>query len=303
MEIVPLNTENLQGFISYCDKHRSEIDESFLSDEDLKNFQSNEENPTYIVTGPNGKIRATASLIIDDYYRRGKKGRFRIFHSEIDDITIYNILLEAVLKHTRGLEQVFLFIPWGNKSLIHWIKRLNFTAERHSFLLVRNELLLPEITLPEDYTIRAFQADVDEQVWCKIRNAAFANLQGSETPITPEMVKKMIASEDYLEGGMMILSHLGQPVGVIRGSHEEYEEEPIMNIGPIAIIPEYQGKGLGRALLRVALHFAKEKNYRRTILSVNGENEKAIALYVQEGFKQVEAVTCYKYTLNKNNLS
>ena len=297
MKIGALKKENLEDFISYCKKHRSEIDESFLSEEDLKDFQSNDENPTYIVTDPAGKIKAAASLIINDYYRSGKKGRFRIFHSEIDNIVIYNMLFKAVLQHTEELEQVFLFIPLVNKSLIQFMEQLNFTAERHAFLLVRDELQLPEIKLPENYTIRAFQPEIDELVWCQIRNAAFANLQGSETPITPEMVTKMVASKDYIEDGMMILSHLDQPVGVVRGSDEEYEGEPIMNIGPLAILPEYQGKGLGRVLLRAALYFAKEKNYRRTILSVNGENEKAIAIYIQEGFKQAEAVTCYKYTL------
>jgi mycothiol synthase len=40
-----------------------------------------------------------------------------------------------------------------------------------------------------------------------------------------------------------------------------------------------------------------EKGYKRTILSVNGENERAQALYIQEGFKQVEAVVCYQYFL------
>lgn len=68
-----------------------------------------------------------------------------------------------------------------------------------------------------------------------------------------------------------------------------------MNIGPLAIIPEYQGQGLGRLLLRASLQFAKEKGYHKTILSVNGENERAQALYVNEGFRQVEGVACYEY--------
>ena len=75
-----------------------------------------------------------------------------------------------------------------------------------------------------------------------------------------------------------------------------------MNIGPLAIIPEYQGKGLGRILLRTILNFAKDKNYKRTILCVNAENERAKALYIQEGFKQVEGVVCYKYDLIRKQL-
>jgi ribosomal protein S18 acetylase RimI-like enzyme len=35
-------------------------------------------------------------------------------------------------------------------------------------------------------------------------------------------------------------------------------------------------------------------DFKRTILSVNGENDRAQALYMQEGFKQVEAVVCYQ---------
>jgi mycothiol synthase len=81
------------------------------------------------------------------------------------------------------------------------------------------------------------------------------------------------------------------------GNSDEYEGSPIVNIGPLAIIPEYQGRGLGRALLRASLSFAKEKGYSRTILCVNAENERAKALYLDEGFKQVEAVTCYRFDL------
>ncbi|MNW68105.1 ribosomal-protein-alanine N-acetyltransferase [compost metagenome] len=70
-----------------------------------------------------------------------------------------------------------------------------------------------------------------------------------------------------------------------------------MNIGPLALLPEYQGKGLGRVLLRAALHLSKNKGYNRSILCVNAENERAQALYTGEGFKQVEAAACYKYDL------
>jgi GNAT superfamily N-acetyltransferase len=45
---------------------------------------------------------------------------------------------------------------------------------------------------------------------------------------------------------------------------------------------------LGRSLLRAVLLFAKDKGYKAAILCVNAENERAKALYIQEGFKQVE---------------
>jgi mycothiol synthase len=297
MRIDELGAERVADFIDYCRKHRLEVDDSFLYEQDLQDFEPSEENPTYIITNQTGEIVATASLMIDDYHKRGKRARFRIFHSKIEDAKYYQLLLEAIIKKTEAIDKVFLFVPMENKNLIRFIEGLEFTVERYSFLLVRTEQDVPTYSLPEGYEIRPFRPGHDEEIWCQVRNAGFASLQGSETPVTPEMVTKMTEEQDYLKGGMMILFHRDLPVGVIRGSDDEYENSPIMNIGPIAIIPEYQGRGLGRSLLRASLRFAKEQSYKKTVLCVNGDNEHAKALYVQEGFKQVEAVACYHYFL------
>lgn len=297
MKIEVLKNERMADFVDYCKRHRSEIDDSFLYDEDLRDFEANHENPTYIATDEKGVIVAVASLIVDDYNRRGKKGRFRIFHSEIENIECCKELLLAILGHVEGLNKLNVFVPVVNKKLMEIVEALSFEVERYSFLLVRGDAEVPALNLPVDYEIRAFRAGVDEGTWCEVRNAGFAKLQGSETPATPEMIAKMILSEDNIEGGMMIMYHKERAVGVVRGERDEYEDSPIMNIGPLAIIPEYQGKGLGRILLRASMQLAKEKGYDRTVLCVNGENERAKALYIQEGFKQVEAVICYKYSL------
>lgn len=299
MKIEELKPERVQDFIAYCKKHIIEVDDSFLYDEDLKSFMPNEDNPTYIAVDENGNIKAAASLMIDEYHKRGKKARFRILHSEIEKDFCYDMLLKSILKHTEALEKIFVFLPATNEKLIEQIKSLNFKLERYTFLLVREDLEIPEFTLPKDYEIRSFRQDHDEETWCIVRNAAFAKLQGSETPITKEMVRKMISGNDYLEGGLMILYHKEKPIGVVRGASDDYEDAPIMNIGPVAIIPEYQGKGLGRCLLRAVIKFAKDNSYNRTILCVNAENERAKSLYLKEGFKQVESVACYNYNLRK----
>ncbi|MBE4910675.1 GNAT family N-acetyltransferase [Bacillus luteolus] len=297
MKIEALGSERIADFVAYCKKHKHEVDESFLYDDDLRDFKPDEENPTYIVVNSENNIIATVSLIVDEYNKRGKKARFRIFHSEINDLEIYQRLMEAIIKHTEGLEKVFIFVPMINENLEECIKGLNFSVERYSYLLVREDLDVPEIGLQEGYELRSFEEGKDENIWCEVRNASFATLKGSETPVTPEMVSKMLASDEYIKGGLMILFHGNMPVGVIRGSDDEFEDAPIMNIGPIAVIPEYQGNGLGRTLLRAMLRFAKEKSYKRTYLCVNADNERAKALYLQEGFQQVEAVTCYHYDL------
>lgn len=300
MKVEALTNGHFGEFLAYCKKHRRELDDSFLYDEDLQSFRVGVENPTYVLTDSSGEIKGVASLILDDYHLRGKRARIRILHLELNDAQYYKQLFEEILKHTNSLDHVFLFVPLLNQKMQDVMEQLKFNVERYTFLLVRGDLEVQEPTVPEGFEIRSFRPGVDEDAWCTVRNAAFSTLKGSETPITPEMVAKMPTESDYLDGGMMILYEYDQPVGVVRGAEDEYEGSAIMNIGPLAILPEYQGKGLGRALLRASIKFSKEKGYKRCVLCVNADNEQAKALYLQEGFEETEGVVCYRYELGEN---
>ncbi|WFR55664.1 GNAT family N-acetyltransferase [Anaerocolumna sp. AGMB13025] len=296
MRAEKLNRDEKGDFITYCKKHRSEIDDSFLYDNDLEKFEPDEDNPTFVIK-ENGVIVAVVSLVMDDYHRSGKNGRFRIFHSEKQDINLYSILLEEILKYTKGLNKVFSFVPFVNKELSGIMENLQFKAERYVFLLMKEIKERPQITFPEGFYVRTFESGKDEIEWCKIRNTAFLSLKGNSTPITPDMITKQLSKPDYLEGGFMFLMHEDKPVGIIRGAKDEYEGEPAIYIGPIAILPEYQGKGLGRQLLRTMLEYADKLKYKKTVLCVNAENDKAKELYLKEGFVQVEGVASYEYHL------
>jgi mycothiol synthase len=296
MRLEALQMDRLEEFVAFCKKHKSKVDESFLYDDELQSLQPNEENPTYVVLNERNEMIAAASLIMDEYNRRGKKARFRIFFSEVDAVEIYKSLLESFQKYKMELEKLFIFVPLVNGTLMSIMEALQFELERYTYLLIREAIPVSSFSLPDGYTMRPFQYG-DEEAWATVRNAAFAQLKGSETPITPEMVTKMTQRKDYLEGGMILLFHNDQLVGVVRGTDDEYEDAPIMNIGPVAVLPEYQGKGLGRILLRASLQYAADHHFKRTILCVNGENERAQALYIQEGFKQVEGVACYNFYL------
>jgi mycothiol synthase len=60
MKVAILKNDRIKDFVGYCKKHKMEIDDSFLYDEDLKNFEPNAENPTCIVTDQQGNVVATA---------------------------------------------------------------------------------------------------------------------------------------------------------------------------------------------------------------------------------------------------
>ncbi|AIQ46458.1 hypothetical protein R70723_11675 [Paenibacillus sp. FSL R7-0273] len=297
MKIAALEQESFDEFLGYCRRHRSQLDDSFLIDEELAEFRLNEENPTYIAVDPQGRIAGAASLMLNDYSRRGRKARLRILHAEEEEPVVYRELLQAVLRHAAGMDKLNIFAPVMNKAEANKLAGAGFTVERYTYVLERDIKELPDIGQPEQYELRAFKPGADEEVWSEVRNAGFARLQGSETPVTPEMVKAMTAEADYIGGGMLLLYHDDKAVGIVRGSDDDYGGERVMSIGPLALLPEYQGKGLGRVLLRAALQVAQASGYSKSILCVNAENEQAKALYTGEGFREAEALACYKYDL------
>ncbi|UQZ36102.1 hypothetical protein C2I18_22760 [Paenibacillus sp. PK3_47] len=297
MIIKALEVSREEEFLAFCRKHRDQLDDSFLSEEELERFKADADNPTYIAVNSDGELAGAASLMLNDYSRRGRKARLRILYAEPEAAGVYQELLQAVLLHADGMDKLNIFVPTLNTELAGKLAGAGFEVERYSFLLVRGGQEVPEFVLPGGYEIRPFKRGVDEASWCEVRNAGFAKLKGSETPVTPEMVENMTAGADSIEGGMLLLYHGSRAVGVVRGSADEYKDRPLMNIGPLALLPEYQGKGLGRILLRAALHTARDNGYGGTILCVNAENDRAKALYISEGFNEVEAAACYRYVV------
>lgn len=297
MKVEALKTDKIKCFIDFCKKHRDEVDESNLYEGDLNGFTIDEENPTYLITDDKDNIIAAASLIVNEYNRKGSRARFRIFYSEINNLENYEALLKEILKHCVGLSKIFLYIKIDNDILMQTFHDLGFLIERYSYVLIRDNEDIPKVELPEGFSIRAFVKGQDEHTWRDIRNVAFAKLQGCETPITSEDVEKLLLEDEHIDGGMKILCHKDIPVGIVRGTDDNEEGEPILLIGTVAIIPEYQGRGLGKSLLRDIMCFAKKHGYKKSILCVNAENENASKLYINEGFKKLEGVACFIYRL------
>lgn len=51
--------------------------------------------------------------------------------------------------------------------------------------------------------------------------------------------------------------------------------------------PDYRGKGIGRILYKEALDYCREKGYKKVFLATTQDQQIAIRMYIQEGFKKV----------------
>lgn len=72
MEAIAIANVYRENFIAYCKKYRKDVHDSFLYDEDLRDFELNDDNPTYVILNHEREMIAAASLMIDEYNKRGK---------------------------------------------------------------------------------------------------------------------------------------------------------------------------------------------------------------------------------------
>lgn len=79
-------------------------------------------------------------------------------------------------------------------------------------------------------------------------------------------------------------------VGEIAGFAIVYWDESGFYLGALGVREEYRGRGIGRELVKRCVEFAKKKGYNTVWLEVNVDNEKAIEIYKNIGFRIEETI-------------
>ncbi|RDU36468.1 hypothetical protein DRW41_13125 [Neobacillus piezotolerans] len=296
MDIIQVDSSNVGAFIDYCRANRKSLDDTFLIDDELEKMNPENEDPSFIAI-EGAKVVGAVSLKMDRYLLRGNRARFRIFHSNPGLPEVYSNLFSAIRPYADKVEKVFLFLPETALEARERVAELGFSIERYAYLLTRKDLPSDEISIPGGFSFKEFVPGSSEKDYCHIRNIAFSGLAGSETPLTEKEAGKIAARDDYLPGGILFLYHDGSPVGLVRVAREFYNGNHYALIGPIALLPAYQKRGLGRQLLRAGLQAGRKFGLVQAILSVNAENENAIHLYRSEGFETDECFISYEYII------
>jgi ribosomal protein S18 acetylase RimI-like enzyme len=128
-----------------------------------------------------------------------------------------------------------------------------------------------------DIKHRGFRNDLDAQIFPTFRDYhQCVNLMQSisENPsFLPDAT--LLIANGYEED-------LFEYVGCIQGMRFSGEVGAVQNI---AVLPDYRGRGIGRALLLKALHGFKEYGIQRVTLEVTADNIPATKLYTRIGFK------------------
>ena len=83
----------------------------------------------------------------------------------------------------------------------------------------------------------------------------------------------------------LLLTERGQPVGTASFSRSRWEEYGDWGeIISLYLLPDFMGKGYGRALLEACVERLREQGFRRILLWVLEENHRARNFYEKAGF-------------------
>jgi GNAT superfamily N-acetyltransferase len=139
----------------------------------------------------------------------------------------------------------------------------------------------PRATLPGGYRIRNFQ-DSDALAWVRIHELA-----DKYNKVTLETFQREFGYdiEAMRDRGFFLETQAGEVIGTATGWYDDhFEGEPYGRVHWVAIIPEYQGKGLAKPLLsRVMERLAQ--THTQAYLVTSSARIPAIYLYLNYGFQ------------------
>ncbi|MGH2536203.1 MAG: GNAT family N-acetyltransferase [Candidatus Promineifilaceae bacterium] len=160
-----------------------------------------------------------------------------------------------------------------------------FTVEHEERSLVRDQLdRLPPAELPAGYALRSLGRAAAAALFRQLYAQSFGGLAWHQAYLSDAEV----AAELSDPADLLFLYHGPAPAGF---AWLRWAETAEAQIEPIGLIPAYQGRGLGRALLLAALAELRAQGAERVRLGAWSDNQRALRLYAALGFRPEGSLT------------
>ena len=173
-------------------------------------------------------------------------------------------------------------------------KRLQSAWESHGFEFLRRYYTMrmeitsaPIVREIPDLEIRTIDVTNPEHIalWHKVHQNSFSKHFGF-VPRELEKWRELVVDDIFLDAGGVFMAFINQePVGFCQCT-DEYAEEGKGSISILGVALEYQGLGIGEALLQTGISHSAAKGYSSLELNVDTGNETgALKLYEKVGLK------------------
>jgi len=164
-----------------------------------------------------------------------------------------------------------------------------FAAEEVHMKSDLNSIELPEVDLPDEYTLKKFtEVSYDKlegpgfRTLKESREGLFLSMSHAEQKVTLEYF--FDKSKPCIEDASVILEKAGDVVGFVI---TRIGDDGNPDIGPVGLVPEVRGQGLGSYLLVRVLKSLKDSGSTDVYLDTTITNHPAQKLYRKYGFEDV----------------
>jgi mycothiol synthase len=185
------------------------------------------------------------------------------------------------------------------------------SLERAGFAHVRNfnrmsapiaeAIIVPE--LPDGFQIRPLDPATEVEAWVSAANAGFAD-HFEPHQMTADEKRHRMTEPGYLpEIDLVLVRDAHQIVGIGTNSTETMANGDKRGwVHLLALLPEYRGRGLGRALLLCSMAGLRQAGFDRAYLGVDSGNESgALKLYTSVGFQLESQFLLYARDIDRDN--
>lgn len=181
------------------------------------------------------------------------------------------------------MRQLYFSVPMGQHKA--WLLGKGFQYQSSEFQMQKVLAKPLKLEIPLQIDLATIK---DVPLLCQLDAECFAK----QTQQAADRFLRLVHDPNY---SIFVAYQDGVPVGK---AHLCWETDGA-RITDVAVFPELQGQGFGRALLVYCINDALKKNKTRLCLDVETKNERALHLYTQLGF---ESINSYDYwvTSTKN---
>jgi ribosomal protein S18 acetylase RimI-like enzyme len=143
--------------------------------------------------------------------------------------------------------------------------------------------------LPNGFRIRPLNGEAEVSAYVDLHRAAFDTRN-----MSVEWRAKTLGHPLYQpELDLVAESDDGQLVAFCIGWLNKVNNELVGQIEPLGVLPAFQRRGLGRAILSESLHRFYQAGVRRVLIDAESYNDASQSLYERSGFTEVART--YKY--------
>ena len=155
---------------------------------------------------------------------------------------------------------------------------------RH-ILKIHRSLNEPLPTSKHEYTIRTFNPAKDKNSWLALNNKVFTNHPDQGNWALADLENRM--TENWFDPEGFFLAVKGNEiVGFVWTKiHQDFvNQEPVGELYVVGVDPDHSRQGIARAVSVAAINYLVAKGLKNSMLYVDADNEKGLALYTSLGF-------------------